>query len=407
MYSSRIPLRALGRVQRKSLNGARRSYASTNSATSSSSQNASHVPAIMGGIAGGSLVLAVGYGYYHTSGMKTMVQTSKQAKKYFQESTQKVKDQAPEPGEASKWLRETAQSYAALIPGGKTYVNAAFDDLDKISEKHGDKVNEIIQDAYSEIRDTTKDKDVSLDSAMKVWNILQRRLGQIGELATDAAEDILDNHPALKEKVGGGFNELKSIGDHYGPEVKEQVDKTWDQVRSIASKGISVSSIDDIKSIVQDNVEKIKKMRDETFRKGMEQAKPYLDKSPKAKELVENNVESLKQGNVTQLWQKIKDAVSSGNTSDLESFVKQTVDQAKSSGVGGSGGGLEDMLKKIPGAGSIAPQISKLVDVGDKHGKEAEDILKSAMNEIEQVLREKVKEAENLTDKAKDSYSSK
>ena len=365
------------------------------------SNNGHFNTALAGGLAGGLLVFTGGYSFYHFSGIKTFVNTAHDTKKYFENASQKLKDSSPEPNEALQWLRETSMSYATFIPGGKGFVKAAFDDLDAIHDKHSEKVDSIIKEAYTELKDVSE-KGISLESAQQAWEILQKHLKKIGDLAGDAASDILNNHPEIKKKVGGNLDQLKAMGENYGPEAKKQVDQTWGQIQDIIKSGVSVESASKIRSVVQEKMELVKKMGDEAWKKGMEQAKPYLDKSPKVKELIEKNADKLKQGNVGELWEKVEESGKSGNTDPLESYVKSVVDKAKEQG-GSMSGGLDQYFNMIPGADQVVPKLSKLQDIAQKHGKEAEDLVKDTFDEIQQVLQRKLNEGEKLVDKAKEN----
>ena len=379
-----------------------RHYATAGQEAGSSNAGSGISHGVLGGLIGGGVVLAGGYGYYHFSGAKTMVNTAHQTKAYFEKAQQRLVEASPEPNEILQWLRQTATSYAAFIPGAKGFVNTAFDDLDAVHRKHGDKVDKILKQAYDEIKDVTKDKGMSVETATQVWEILQQRLKQIGKLAGDAASDILNNHPEIKEKVGGNLDQLKEMGDRYGPEAKKQVDQTWQQIQDIIKGGVSMETATKIRSLVEEKVEAVKKLGDEAWKKGMEQAKPYLDKSPRAKELIEKNADALKQGNEAELWEKLKESVQSGNTDGIEQYVKSAVDKAKSQG-SSMGGDLDKYLKMIPGADKIMPKLSQLQEIGQKHGKEAENLLQETFDEIQQVLSKRVAQAEKLAQKAKDS----
>lgn len=356
--------------------------------------------AVTGGIAGAAAAVAIGYGWYHFSGTKSLVNTAHQTKSYFDSATKKLTEQAPEPNEALRWLRQVSTYYAGFVPGASGYVDTAFNDLDKVHEKHGDEVDKIVQNAYKELKNASK-KGVSLETAQQTWEILQKYIKQIGDLAGDAAEDLLDNHPEIKKKVGGSLDQLKSMGDAYGPEAKKQVDETWDQIRDIFKSGFSAESAQKVQKLVQDKVEKLKQLGDEAWKKGMEQAKPYLDKNPKIKELVEQNKDALKQGNFGELFDKVKKSVESGDTGDLEKYVKDAAgkvnDKAKDSGLGG----LDQYLGKIPGGDQILPKLSQLQEAAQKHGKEAEQIFKDTIGDIEKVLSKRAEEASKLADKAK------
>lgn len=363
-------------------------------ATSGNSGPGSH--AAIGAVSGAAAAVAVGYIFYRTSGARDVVQASKTTKAYVNQATQKIKETTPEPNEALQWLRNAAQSYAAFIPGAKGYVDSAFNDLDAVREKHGDEVDSIIREAYSEMRTVLGNGDVSLVTAHKTWDVLTKHMSRIADLAGDSAQQIMDNHPQLKEKVGGNWDKLKEYGDKYGPKAKEEVDRTWKQVGDVIKTGVSPANIEKIKSIVQEKVDKLKKLGDEAWDKGMEQAKPYLDKNPKVKELVEQNADALKAGDAQQLFQRVKKAVENGDTGDLESYVKSATDKVKDSGFGG----LDQYLNKIPGSDQIMPKLSQLQDVASKHGDEAQNIMKNAISEITEVLKKRGDEAAELAKKA-------
>jgi hypothetical protein len=369
---------------------------SSGTATAGNSGAGSH--AAIGAVSGAAAAVAVGYIFYRTSGARDVVMATKTTKSYVNSAAQKIKETTPEPNEALAWLRNAAQSYAAFIPGAKGYVDSAFDDLDAVREKHGDEVDKIVREAYEEMRGVLSNGDVSLVTAHKTWEVLSKHMSRIAELAGDASQQIMDNHPQLKEKVGGNWDKLKEYGDKYGPEAKKEVDRTWKQVGDVVKTGVSPANIDKIKSIVQEKVEKLKKLGDEAWDKGMEQAKPYLDKNPKVKELIEQNADALKGGDVQQLYNRVKKAVENGDTSDLEGYVKSAANKAKDSGFGG----LDQYLNKIPGGDQIIPKLGQLQEVAQKHGDEAQKIMKDAIGEIGEILKKRGDEAAELAKKAKE-----
>ncbi|KAL2044890.1 hypothetical protein N7G274_002665 [Stereocaulon virgatum] len=369
----------------------------------SSSSGVGFSPALIGGIAGGGLVLLGGYGWYHFSGAKTLVNSAHQAKATFESYSKQLKSATPdfEPNQAIEWLRSTAKSYASIIPGASGYIDSAFDDIDAIRRKHGKEVDSIIKDAYNELKDVSQE-GMSVATAQKSWNVLQTHLKKIGDLAGDAAQDIINNHPQLKEKVGGNIDQLKQMGDKYGPEAKKQVDETWDQIKQIMKSGVSTSTIPKIQKLVQDKIQRIQELGGKVWDQGMEKAKPFLEKSPEVKDMVEKNADQLKkQGNVQELYEKVKEAVESGNSDKLKEYVQSAVDKVKKGNSGGGGGGLEGYLKVIPGGSEILPKLSEMQKYAQEHGEEAEKIAKDTIKEIEQVLQKKIGEAKDLAQKAK------
>lgn len=304
-----------------------------------------------------------------------------------------MKEKAPEPNEALKWFRQTVTSYAAFIPGGKSYVDAAFNDLDKIEQKHRGELDKIVSNAYNDMREATK-SGLTMETAAKTWEILQKYMAQIGELAGEASNEIMDNHPELKEKVGGNIDELKKLAKQYGPEAQKELDNTYSQIKDIVAGGVGIEAINKARKLVQEKIEKVQSLGDEAWKKGMEEAKPYLDKSPEIKKLVEENADSLKKGNFKDLYEKIK----SGDMGDLEKYVKQAAEKASNTGVGKN---VQEYIKMIPGGSEIIPKLQKLQQVAEKRGDEAEKILKETYNEISEILSKKAEDVEQLAEKAK------
>ncbi|KAJ4318416.1 hypothetical protein N0V94_004462 [Neodidymelliopsis sp. IMI 364377] len=375
-------------------------------ATSGNSGAGSH--AAIGAVSGAAAAVTVGYIFYRQSGARDLVVASKQTKNYINSTTQKIKENTPEPNEALEWLRNAAQSYAAFIPGAKGYVDSAFNDLDAVRAKHGDEVDSIVKEAYGELRDVLKGGDISVFTAQQAWQVLVKHLGRIADLSGDAAQQIMDNHPKLKEKVGGNLDTLKQLGDQYGPEAKKEVDRTWQQISDIIKTGVNPANIEKIKSVVQEKVEKVKQLGDKAWEKGMEQAKPYLDKNPQIKKLVEENKDALKTGNVQELYEKVKTAVEKGDTGDLEGYVKdaasQAKDKAQQSGfdVDSVQKYAEQYMKKIPGGDQIMPKLQQLQEAASKHGDEAQKIFKDAVSEVTEVLKKHGDKAQSLAKEAKE-----
>jgi len=97
---------------------------------------------------------------------------------------------------------------------------------------------------------------------------------------------------------------------------------------------VSAGTLAKVRQVIKEKTEKVKKLGDEAWKKGVEQAKPYFDKNPKVKEMVEENADALKRGNVREVFEKVKSAVETGNMEDLKSYVKQAAEKARNSGLG-------------------------------------------------------------------------
>jgi hypothetical protein len=353
---------------------------------------------LIGGVAGGAVAFVMGYTWYHFSGAKTLVNTSKQTQAYLDQAKQTISQKAPEPNEAFRWLRDTVKSYAVLIPGARGYVDTVFDDLEKIRNDHGKEFDEVVTNAYTELKDLSKKEGgLTMDSASQALGVLQKYAKQLFDLAGDAAENVLHNHPQLKEKVGGSFDQLKEMGDAYGPQAKEEVNQTWQQISGIVQRGASVDSAEDIKNLIQEKKTKLEKLGDEAWQKGFEESRQYLDKSPKLKQMVEDNADALKKGNFQDLWGLVKESASSGKMEDVEKYIKDKVGQAKKSSLGDL-----DLQKMVPGGSSVIPQLQSLQAVAHKRGSEAEEVLKQTVEEIQDVLKKRKEQMEKIAEEGKE-----
>jgi hypothetical protein len=366
--------------------------------TASHAAPTSSNPALIGGLAGGAAAFVTGYTWYHFSGAKTLVNTSKQTQAYLDQTKQTIAQKTPEPNEAFNWLRDTVKSYAILIPGARSYVDTAFDDLDKIRNDHGKEFDEVVKNAYTELSDLSQKEGLSLDSASKAMVVLQKHVKQLYDLAGDAAENVLDNHPQLKEKFGSGFNQLKELGDAYGPQAKEEVDRTWQQISSIVKRGASIESTEEIKNLIQEKKTKLEKLGDEAWKKGFEESQRYLDKSPKLKQMVEDNADTLKKGNPKDLWALVKESASSGKIEDVEKYINEKVRQAKKSGTGD----LDKWLNMVPGGSNVIPQLQSLQTIAQNKGGEAENVLKETVEEIQNVLKKRKEQVEKIAEEGKE-----
>lgn len=353
---------------------------------------------MIGSIAGGVTAFATCYGWYQFSGIKTVANTAHQTKQYVDTSIKKLQESTPNPNEALKWLRQTATAYAGFVPGASGAVNTAFDELDEIHGKHKDEVDAIISDCYSDLKKATE-KGFSADTVKQGFEIITKHLDRARQIASSATSEVLDRRPELKDKVGGNLDQLQQMGDRLGPEAKKIVDDARKQATEIASSGgavLSADNINKIRQLVQDTTERVRKLGDEAWDKAMETAKPYLDKNPKVKELIEQNASALKKGNTGEVVQKIKDAAGSGDTTDLQNFVTKAASTAQS----GAMGSLQDYLGKIPKGDEVMSNLSNLQKIAQQHGKEAEELFKSAVSDISQVLSQKAEEAKKLESKA-------
>lgn len=386
----------LSRSNLRSARNVRRSIAQSRFNSSTAAKSGGSSGAIVGGVAGGLVAFGVGYGFYHFSGAKAAVNTASDMKKYYDDAKNKLAEKTPGPKEALKYIRNLSQSYAAFIPGAKPVLDAAFDDLDKVSHKHGDKVDKLVTDTYHELKDVSKE-GLSIETATKAWSILEKKFEEIKTLAKDVGGDLLQQHPELKDKVGGKLDDLKSMAEQYGPDAKKQYDEVYKKVQDIATKGPSAGSLAEVTKLVNDKYTELKKKGEEAYSAGFEKSvAPLLQKYPEAKKFVESNKDALKSGNIEDLIKSVKKAVDSKDLGALQEYADKAKSMASKSGFD-----LEKYFQNIPNGSDIISKIKELKDAAEKHGDEAKDLSEKTFNEIKEILSKRASEASKIAEKAK------
>lgn len=250
-----------------------------------------------------------------------MVGAASSAKKQLEQLSKDIPANAPASNEGISWLHSVATSYAAFIPGAKAFIDSAFNDLEAIQKKQGKRVDEIVSTTHRDLKEATKN-GLDLESVGKAWAVIERAVNQIGSLAADSSQDLLAQHPDIKEKVGDKLDQLKKMAEDFGPEARKEFDDAYRKIKDILSAGLGSDSVEKIRKLIQEKLQMVEKFGDVAWERGVEEAKPYLDKNPKLRAIVEENKESLKHGNLEELWEKVKEASISGNTEPVEKFIK-------------------------------------------------------------------------------------
>ncbi|BFZ54981.1 hypothetical protein PYCC9005_002019 [Savitreella phatthalungensis] len=374
-------------------------------ASSSSTGSGSGSAAVTGAAAGAVSAVLVGYLLYRWSGAHRAVASVQAIQNQWDTATTKLKEKAPEPSEAIKWLKSMSEHYAGFIPGAKPLLDSAFDDLDKLQKDHSDEAQKIVTDTYNEIKKVLDKDGLTIGAAASAWSVLESKLGDIKKLANKAGQDIIGQHPELSKQIGGKFDDLRKLAESQGPEAKKQLDELYAQVKDITNKGLSADSISQISKLAQDKFDDLRKAGEQAYDKGIQQLGPLLDKSPEVKKFVEDNAKQLRsvQGlNVSELVNKVKDVVEQKSGAKLEDLQKY-VDEAKKLASGNSSSSVSDYFEKLipSGAGrEIYNHFQNIQDVASKHGDEAKQLGQKTFDEIRQILEKRAQEAKTLAEKA-------
>jgi hypothetical protein len=407
MFTARFPSRVAPAARNARVLRARQTQRRFQSSQAGATGQSHFASGVAGGVVGAGLL----YGIYLMTPTGKMARkinaAAKETDKKYQEAAATIRDKTPTTDEAVNKLKQFCYSYVAWVPGGRQYVDTAFNDLAAIRESHGEEVDKIVSESYREFQDIAS-TGLSIESASKAYDAIANLAKKIANLSGSAADHILERHPQLNDKVGGPIKQLKEMGAQYGPEAKRLADQTWTQVNDVMSSGFSAENVDKVRKIVEERTQQIRKIGDGLWDKGLEQARPYLDKNPRLKELVTGNQDLLKKENVAGLFQQIKDLGERGDIGKLEDYVKQTVDKAKAKGSEATGGGtgfaaLTQLLGTVSDdAGrKLQDHIRVLSEVASKHSSEGKELVEETKNELRNLLEEKAKKAQKIADSAK------
>ncbi len=365
------------------------------------------------GVAGGLVGAGLLYGIYQTTPTAKMARKInagvREAEKKYEQAAATIKDKTPTTDEALDKLKQFCYSYASWVPGGRQYVDKAFDDLAVIRESHSDEVDQLVKDTYREFQSVAR-SGFSLESASKVFDAMANLAKKIASLSVNVADQILERHPQLNDTVGEPIRKLKDMGTQYGPEAKKLVDETWSQVNDIMASGFSVESADKVRKVIDERTQQVRKIGDKLWDKSLEQAKPYFDKAPRVKELITGNSDLLKQGNITKLFEQIKSLGDGGDMAKLEDGVKRAIENAKAMGsktASMASGASFEGLKEFLGSASedagrkLQDNIGALSEAVSKHEEEGKELLEETKEDLRKVLADKAKKAHDIVDGVK------
>ncbi|KAI0356215.1 hypothetical protein OH77DRAFT_1423818 [Trametes cingulata] len=405
---------------------------STSSTSQGSNIGASHLAA---GVAGGAVVLLGGYTWYHFSGLKKAVDTSKAASDYYQQTKAAIAEKAPKsPNEALDYLRDIARSNLAIIPGARPHIDAIFDTLDELRASHGDEVNRILSDGYEEVRVIVQDNGSGVDvgTALKIFDVLRRQSEQLQELGEKAGKDafgsLSERYPQLSEKLGGGYDELRRLAQTKGPEAKKLYDETSQQLKEIFSKGFSQESVDQARQLIQSKAAEIRKIAQKTsqdaWNRAMKEASPYLDKVPEIKQILsENQDKFIAAGAATlsggsssaqEIFQRIKEvaqgdaAKNKEKVKELREFVQKKAEEAEQQGTARLERGwesLQEWIRTMPGGEEAlqrVPDVKVFVKVSQDRREDAKKLAQETYEAVLKVLEEKGQKAKQLSEEVKE-----
>ncbi|KAK4704229.1 hypothetical protein P7C70_g1985, partial [Phenoliferia sp. Uapishka_3] len=404
-------------------------YLSTAPTPAPQAAGSSHAVA---GLAGGAVVLAGVYGYYHYSGTAKVVSTARQTMDAATSAKDKVFSAAPSPKDALHLLKSIATPYVAAIPGGSAALDASVGQLEGLLEKHGDEVAEIVKKTMGDVKAAIGDPK---EGGEKIMKAVEETMKKIGELSQGQLDKVLEKNPEWKKAVGGGMEELKKLSDAHGPEARKLATSTYSEASAIVAKGgLNAETLEAVQKLIKEKSAQVTKLAKDSGKDAYEAASkaagPALEKMPDIKKLVDEKLGGL--GDVIgsdnvkvvkELYAELEKIGKSGKSpeemakqakklveekvgtlEELKSKAGEAAGQAKDA-AGGGGEKLAKYAAGIPGIGALGKllggeDLEALKNLAEKHGAEAEKLLESTYDEIKAVLKKKAEEAKKVGSEA-------
>lgn len=211
------------------------------------------------------LMTILGFAWYQFSGTRQVVSTAQEGIKKAQELKETVKDKAGDSTETLKYLRSAS---ATLIPGSAPFLGKVFDQIEEISNEHGDEVKKIFQETYDDFEKLSKHGGLDPKTASQAVEILQKRVKQIQDLAGEAGGDVYNKlfseNAELRDKTSEQYKNLKDLvskAKEKKPEVQKLLKDTGAELTNIFKSGdFGKKNIDKAQKLLKEKAEEAKKL---------------------------------------------------------------------------------------------------------------------------------------------------
>ena len=207
----------------------------------------------------------IGFAWYQISGTRQVVSVAqdgvKKAKELRDKMKEKVGDSTGNAADTVKYLRTAS---AALIPGSAPFLGQVFDQIEQISNEHGDEVKKVFEETYNDLEKLIKHGGLDPKTATEAVGIIQKRVKEIQDLAADGFKDLITKNPQLKDKISEPYKALKEIAEKAKdkkPEVQKLLKDTGSELAKIfKDNGVSDKSVKQAQELLKKKAEEAKRI---------------------------------------------------------------------------------------------------------------------------------------------------
>lgn len=152
---------------------------------------------LVGCAAGAAVLLGVQL-WYDFAGAESAILAAKSARLSMDNLTEELitslKTGTYSPDEALDMLRRTTHAYASTIPGGSSFVERVFREIDTVRKQRGREIDKVVADTYTELARAGKQGA----SSIEMRDVVIKQLMKLSTFASNATQDVVARNPKLR-----------------------------------------------------------------------------------------------------------------------------------------------------------------------------------------------------------------
>jgi len=410
---------------------------------------------LIAGLSGGLAAFVGGYIWYHASGTAKTLDTLRSAIETVEKAKETVKQNIPEPPapkQALKFIRSTATSYAALLPGDtKDKMDSAFNKLEDLaSGPKAEEVQKLVTETYNELKRLFSEGGFDSHTAERVKEILEDKGKRLRRLTGDVGQQLLDKTPGLQDALkksgaGDALSDIADIAKEAGPEATKTLQGMYKDLEqllngtSLAGAATDPNKIYKAVNIIREKSDEIRRLGQKAAERAWDEAygdladnkDGLLNMVPEdIKRFLDENVDSLKKvalsgggiGGVYEVVGIIRRYAQEGQGSEgaekLRKYVEDKLKETKSTAKAFTGGAgqnwenimnqVEDYVKQLPGGDKLlesTPKAKDLMELFKQKSPQAKKLAEETVQEVSEVLNRRLEQARKLAkDTKKEGY---
>ncbi|KAI1006431.1 hypothetical protein K3495_g1792 [Podosphaera aphanis] len=154
------------------------------------------------------------------------------------------------------YLREVTKVVVGFFPGLGSCIDAVFEVLELIHEKHGSEFENIMSEIFTGLKQVSKD-DAPMDRAMKGLNILYSTLKRLTSLFGSTMSDLASIPFRAIGKIYQEIALIYSMACSFRTKSREKLKEAYQKIIEILDSGLTADSAQKLKIVMMPTAETI------------------------------------------------------------------------------------------------------------------------------------------------------